>query len=385
LDIDPTAKTEVRWLIKDPLLRTAKDPGFSVSGAVKVLAGLMNGSRSCATIARLATVRLGRRVQASQVEELADAFRRLGFLETAEYQAAYRDLVNGIEQAGALDHSWLELDLQRLPLPRSSLAYRPGRRLKAVLVPHVSETDSLAMSAQGVGVLRQSGDFDTIVVVGPNHVTPGFRGAVLATKGFATPSGVVAVDADRAECLVRSAPQWFCINNLVHQHEHCIALQVPFIRRCFGADIRVLPVLVSNPNVREWPGMVRELANRLKSVLADTRTCFLITGDLYHHYPQQLEIWERNWGWLRGVARAVRDGHADGVARVDRELLSLLESGRFSRAAARAHVRGDCFPLPLLVGREVVDATASAALDYRQLGIFTSEGTGVTVSLLAME
>src|SRR5438067_11495825 len=77
--------------------------------------------------------------------------------------------------------------------------------LSALICPHAGLMYSGPVAAHAYRLLRGR-TFDVAVVVGPSHFV-GFEGvAAPGAIGFATPSGVVAVDSDVLDELMRATP-----------------------------------------------------------------------------------------------------------------------------------------------------------------------------------
>jgi hypothetical protein len=120
--------------------------------------------------------------------------------------------------------------------------------------------------------------FDVAVLVGPSHFL-GFDGvAVHASGGFATPYGVVAVDADCAAALMGAAP-------LVHEHprahtrEHSLEMQLPFLQRV-APGIKIVPLLMG----RQTADTARALADGLAAVLRGRNALLVASTDLSHYH-----------------------------------------------------------------------------------------------------
>ena len=138
--------------------------------------------------------------------------------------------------------SWYPADADAL---RSALeAYLAGvepivSRVRAVVSPHAGLMYSGAIAARAYGAVSRQ-RYDVVVLVGPSHFHR-FEGvAVWGHGSFDTPLGALTVDtglvADlrAAAPLVRESPR-------VHEREHSLELQLPFLARLFP-DVPILPL-----------------------------------------------------------------------------------------------------------------------------------------------
>jgi hypothetical protein len=149
--------------------------------------------------------------------------------------------------------------------------------LVAIVAPHAGLMYSGPVAAHAYRLLVGR-TFDVAVLVGPSHFL-GFDGvAVHASGGFATPYGVVAVDADCAAALMGAAP-------LVHEHprahtrEHSLEMQLPFLQRV-APGIKIVPLLMG----RQTADTARALADGLAAVLRGRNALLVASTDLSHYH-----------------------------------------------------------------------------------------------------
>ncbi len=99
----------------------------------------------------------------------------------------------------------------------------------AIIVPHAGYIFSGQIAADGFSQAKDGG-YDLIVVLGTNHTTARLGGMAVYDHGaFDTPIGSVAVDDSAASELIRLYPEAVA-NTTVHEKEHSIEVQIPFIR-----------------------------------------------------------------------------------------------------------------------------------------------------------
>lgn len=157
-----------------------------------------------------------------------------------------------------------------------------GPRPVALIVPHAGYVFSGQIAADAY---RQAADqpYDTVVILGTNHTDPTFdRVGVHRGAGFRTPLGTAAIDQALAKALMQEDPDvvW---NNRVHEHEHSVEVQVPFVQHVFPGA-RILPIVVGAPDRQ----MCTRLGLALAKVLQGRRALVVASSDL-SHYPNAVD------------------------------------------------------------------------------------------------
>jgi MEMO1 family protein len=176
---------------------------------------------------------------------------------------------------------------------------RPGARPVALVAPHAGYRYSGAVAATAYGsVTSWSDEVSGVVILGPAHFAPLHGMAVPGVDAFATPLGLVAVD-DEARSVARALPA-VAVDDGPHVHEHSLETQLPFVLRCFGPGIRVLPVLVgATPPA--------EVAALLAAVVGGPGVLTVVSTDL-SHYLTRTQAQERDARTAAAVLR--KDGDA---------------------------------------------------------------------------
>jgi AmmeMemoRadiSam system protein B len=153
-------------------------------------------------------------------------------------------------------------------------------RVRAVVSPHAGLMYSGAIAGQAYGsVSRQQ--YDVVVLVGPSHFHR-FEGvAVWAHGSFATPLGALTVDAGLAAELLTVAPL-VRESPAVHQREHSLELQLPFLARLFP-EVPIVPLLVGHQHA----ATVAALGDALAQVLHGRQPLLVASSDLSHYQNRE--------------------------------------------------------------------------------------------------
>ena len=147
---------------------------------------------------------------------------------------------------------------------------------KAVIVPHAGYVYSGSTAAEGYACLAPIADsIEHVVLVGPCHYV-GVRGVALPdADALATPLGDVPVWREGAD--VALAQPGVVVSAAVHEREHSLEVQLPFIQRLLpAADVLPLAVGWAAP---EQVGAV------LDAVWGGAETVVVVSSDLSHYLP----------------------------------------------------------------------------------------------------
>jgi AmmeMemoRadiSam system protein B len=153
----------------------------------------------------------------------------------------------------------------------------PGR-LIALVSPHAGLFYSGPVAAYGYSLLR-GGRERTVVLVGPSHRAV-FSGLALWARGeWQTPLGSIPIDEDLASALL-SADSTFIDAPRAHREEHCLEMQLPFLKHLIDG-LRIVPIMMGTQSEHE----VEALAMALPRVVGDSGALLVASSDLSHYHP----------------------------------------------------------------------------------------------------
>jgi len=148
----------------------------------------------------------------------------------------------------------------------------------ALIVPHAGWVYSGQVAAVAYRQI-QGVDYDTIVIIGPNHTDPTFDAiSVYAQGAFQTPLGPMPIDEALAAELLQ-AHERILFDRDVHLEEHSIEVQLPFLQWVCD-DCAIVPILIGQPT----PENLDILTEALVDTLRDRRALVVASSDL-SHYP----------------------------------------------------------------------------------------------------
>ena len=149
---------------------------------------------------------------------------------------------------------------------------------RAIVVPHAGYVFSGQICADGYNQVRGR-EYETIVILGTNHTTPGLRKiALYPGAGFKTPLGVAPVDEKSVAALIAASPD--CTADAApHAREHSVEVQVPFIQVLFPKAL-ILPAVVGQVDA----ALCDRFGTALAKVMNGRRVLVVASSDL-SHYP----------------------------------------------------------------------------------------------------
>ncbi len=154
----------------------------------------------------------------------------------------------------------------------------PMEKPVAILVPHAGYIYSGQIAADAYRQVMGR-KYDTVVILGVNHTTGGFSGVSIGDySAFQTPLGTIPVDQEISSALLKEDPD--CSRSRkVHESEHSIEVQLPFIQVLFP-KARIVPAVIHPPDLE----MCVRFGQALAKVLKGRQALIVISSDL-SHYP----------------------------------------------------------------------------------------------------
>lgn len=123
---------------------------------------------------------------------------------------------------------------------------------------------------------------ETVVLLGPNHHGLGAPLAV-SSEDWETPLGHVPLARELAAALVKGS-KLFAADNLAHQREHSLEVQLPFLQ-VLQDKLRIVPIAVSRLPLPQCRQAGAELARALRSFAEPA--LLVASTDMTHYEPRQ--------------------------------------------------------------------------------------------------
>ena len=171
-----------------------------------------------------------------------------------------------------------ELKMQMEELFKNAEAKLSHNPVLAVISPHAGYVFSGTVAASGFNQLDPSKEYKHIFILAPSHTTY-FNGASIYCKGnYETPLGEVPVDIEFVNDLIDKHSVFTCSPE-VHETEHSLEVQLPFLQYHLKKPFRIVPVVIGNPSKKNC----EKIATALQPYF-NTENLFVISSD-FSHYP----------------------------------------------------------------------------------------------------
>lgn len=199
-------------------------------------------------------------------------------------------------------------------LSRATSKPRPGK-LVALILPSSAWKYTADMLAQGYNLIDE-GQYDRVIVITPSH-TARFDGASVASVShYRTPLADTELDGLPIERLCRSVyytqrsvvyrPEMYEKNlrNPIHETEHGVEIQLPFLQLRLGRDFRLVPIVVDQVldihgkfNALGFKDMAAALAR-----IINERTLIVVSSNMTRYGPDYGYIpFESGGDWLKRI------------------------------------------------------------------------------------
>ena len=234
-------------------------------------------------------------------------------------------------------------------------------RLIALVVPHAGYQYSGPTAGFAYKLLQGKKKPDTIVLLGPSHnVYMKDKLSVAPFSHYRTPLGDLPVDTAARDKLLGSAA--YISEARVHEPEHCLEVQLPFLQVLWDEPPKILPIIVGELRGER----LAEAADALRKALGEN-SVILASSDFTHYGPRfGYEPFAGTRGEaLMGEIKALDTGAIEHIRRMDPE--GFLEY--CDRTGATICGR---FPIALML--EVLskeEGTQSVSLHYASSGAMT--------------
>ena len=169
-------------------------------------------------------------------------------------------------------------------LLRQTEAMNVGGEVVGIWVPHAGYDFSGKIAANGYRFI-QNMEVDAVIIVGTSHF--GVHGGSIGDWGaYMTPLGKAVVDTQLAE-QIRSNSELIGSIHRVHQYEHSVEVQIPFIQTVLPGTPIVPMVVAGDLTTIE----ARKIADAIVEAAIDKKVIMIASSDM-SHYPSYKDAYE---------------------------------------------------------------------------------------------
>jgi AmmeMemoRadiSam system protein B len=156
----------------------------------------------------------------------------------------------------------------------------------SLIVPHAGYIYSGPVAAYSFKKLSAMNP-DTVLILAPSHRAR-FEGASVIKEGmYDTPFGSLEIDQEITGKLFKNKSFWY--NSTIHDIEHSLEVQVPFIKSVLD-KVKIVPVIVGTVDLSAAKKLAEHIAYSLSS--SGKKFSIVISTDLshYHAYDKAVNI-----------------------------------------------------------------------------------------------
>jgi hypothetical protein len=185
------------------------------------------------------------------------------------YPAEKKSIINLIQNFSNSNHNLYQKLKNRIK----------DHQIKAILTPHAGYSFSGKLS-QLCFQLANNFSYTKFIILGPSHNYPKDKIYFSSADHWLTPLGKIPLIKPKVN--KNSYTEIFNYNDLLHQNEHSIEVQVPFIQY-YWPKAKILPIITGNLS-EEY---LKKTINFLK-IMTDKETLFVFSSDLSHYHPKDI-------------------------------------------------------------------------------------------------
>jgi len=160
-------------------------------------------------------------------------------------------------------------------LPPSS---NERQKIYGIVSPHAGYVYSGAIAANAFYEIS-SLNFDTVIIIGPNHYGIGTEVGIMDEGSWITPFGKIQIDGKLAseisdQCSIVE------VDPIAHSRDHCIEVQIPFLQY-INKSATVLPIILRD----QEKNTSIELGKCLAKIIKNRKVILIASSDLTHYEP----------------------------------------------------------------------------------------------------
>ncbi|MEO9295925.1 MAG: MEMO1 family protein [Nitrososphaera sp.] len=156
------------------------------------------------------------------------------------------------------------------------------KRIYGIVSPHAGYVYSGAVAANGFYQISSS-DFDTVVMVGPNHYGIGSGVATMRSGTWETPLGQVPVNEEWAAEIARKSGI-LDFDDFAHSRDHCLEVQLPFLQYT-RKKFSIVPIVLIMQDIDTAFDLGKAMADTVAE--RDEEAMLIASSDLTHYEPNE--------------------------------------------------------------------------------------------------
>jgi AmmeMemoRadiSam system protein B len=149
---------------------------------------------------------------------------------------------------------------------------------RAVVLPHAGYIYSGRVAVTTVGKVLPK---KRIIILGPNHTGYGEAFSLWPKGAWKLPFGQVEIDQELARLILDSG-EYVKEDQLAHQKEHSIEVELPILQYFFG-EFKFVPIVCASDSIDVYQGVASQIYEGVKKL--GEEVFFVASSDMTHYEP----------------------------------------------------------------------------------------------------
>ena len=169
-------------------------------------------------------------------------------------------------------------------------------KIYGLIVPHGAYIFSGAISANAYFEINGQ-NIDTFILIGPDHNGIGKRISIMSEGYWQTPLGDVLINKEIPKEL-KTHNNIIIEDKLVHQFEHSLEIQIPFLQYSRLNSFTIVPILLKDQDIET--SLI--LGNSLAKSISRKNAIIIASSDLTH-YELNLNAYEKDFRLIKSIEK----------------------------------------------------------------------------------
>jgi len=187
-----------------------------------------------------------------------------------------------------------------------------NQNIQALIVPHAGYQYSGEVASYGFKLIA-SKKIEKVILIGPSHHFNFSKLCFSPFSYFQTPLGKIpSLTLEDINKLNINLNNIAFESSEIHQIEHCLEVELPFLQRVIKNPFKIIPILVSEINIK----FLKEYVNLLDKLLQE-KTILIVSSDLSHYLPYEKAVFydKRTISFIleKDEEKLLKEGEACGL------------------------------------------------------------------------
>jgi len=195
-----------------------------------------------------------------------------------------------------LDFCFIESEFGPQQISKINKNNNNKNKIYGLIVPHGAYIFSGAISANAFFEINGQ-NIDTFILIAPDHKGIGKRISIMREGYWQTPLGDVLINKEITNEL-KTHNNIIIEDKLVHQFEHSLEIQIPFLQYSRLNSFTIVPILLKDQDI----GTSLKLGNLLAKSISRKNAIIIASSDLTH-YELNLNAYAKDFRLIKSIEK----------------------------------------------------------------------------------